>query len=141
MNRIAKFLALRFSDKLLLIKAVLFLGIFRLALLTLKFPLLARWLGRPSTESVDPDPQNRAALQVVGWAVRTAAGLVPWEANCLPQAITAKFLLRSRGVGSTLYLGLRQDDALRAHAWLKVGSVFVVGEDGAARHSVVATFT
>lgn len=53
-------------------------------------------------------------------------------------------MLKRRKIPSTLYLGLAKDekkkDKLRAHAWLRCGSVILAGEREIDRFVVISTF-
>lgn len=54
-----------------------------------------------------------------------------WESKCLVRALTAQKLLKNKGIGSTLYLGCGLEDGkMVAHAWLRVGKMYVTGGDG-----------
>jgi hypothetical protein len=92
-----------------------------------------------------PDTLSPAQAQValrVSWAVRRASSLTPWPSVCLPQAITAKVLLRRYGITSTLYLGAAFNDhqSLLGHAWLRCGPLYVTGGSGHEHYGVVASF-
>jgi len=52
-------------------------------------------------------------------------------------------MLRARGVPNTLYLGFARagDSAPQAHAWLRSGSSFVTGGEGAGHFAVITTFS
>jgi hypothetical protein len=66
------------------------------------------------------------------WAVDVAAGNVPVRARCLERSLTLWWLLRRRGVGAEVELGVRKTDAgeLEAHAWVEVaGRVVNDGDD------------
>ena len=67
---------------------------------------------------------------------------LPWECQCLVQAVAGKAMLRRRSMPTTLYLGVAKDENARlcAHAWLRCGDVIVTGREGADRFSVVSTF-
>ena len=69
-----------------------------------------------------------ATAQDVAWAVRTAGRLIP-RASCLTQALAAKLILSRRGYASRLGIGVARGPAhgLRAHAWLEVNGLVVVG--------------
>lgn len=56
--------------------------------------------------------------------------------NCLVRATALTLLLRQRGIGSTLHIGVRKpaEGALAAHAWVSVGGRIVMGEDQMDRH-------
>lgn len=143
MGRLRKFLRLSASDRRLLLEAVVALAVARALIVLLPFRWIAPRLGR-FMAAAEALPMARAAEPVrrVGWAVRTAARHVPWNAVCLPQAMAGKAMLNRRGVASTLYLGVARDEAagLAAHAWLKAGDAIVTGATGMQRFTVVGTF-
>ena len=112
------------GDKCLFVQAYVLLGIARLAINTLAFKRLAKHLGNFMEESSEElaDDEMRESRRIT-WAVQRVSGFTPWKSNCFPQAITAQYLLRRRGIPSTLYLGalLDGDKGLKAHAWLRCG--------------------
>ena len=115
----------------------------RLVLQTIPFAKLAPFLGKHMTESIDEIPlELMEQARRVAWAIRRASPVTPWTSDCLPQAIAAKYLLRLRGIDSTLYLGVALDDArsLKAHAWLRCSSAYVTGGPGHKEFGVLATF-
>ena len=65
----------------------------------------------------------------IGRLVQVAATRVPWRADCYPQALTARLLLRAARVPHRTTFGVRRDDhgALRAHVWVSAGGVTVTG--------------
>jgi adenylylsulfate kinase len=119
------------------------LGLARLAINTVPFARLARHLGVPGVESVPdvPDPELVAARRIA-WAVHTAGCYTPWKSNCLPSALAAKYLLRRRGIASTLYLGaaFKARTELEAHAWLRCGPLYVTGGPGHLSFGTVAVY-
>ena len=56
--------------------------------------------------------------------------------------MAGKAILRTRGISSTLYLGVDLDDDkdLQAHAWLRCGDKVLTGERPSAGFTVVAHF-
>ncbi|HEX6308289.1 MAG TPA: lasso peptide biosynthesis B2 protein [Longimicrobiales bacterium] len=107
----------------------------------LRFSRVAPRLGRHMAES--PPQQDRATaaeVRLVKWAVAAAARVLPWKPVCLPQAVTAQWMLRRRGIRSTLYLGTDPARGYDAHAWVRVGRVIVTGGDDPRRYTVVSTF-
>ena len=84
--------------------------------------------------------------RVVAWSVRAAARLVP-GATCLTQALAGQSLLRGRGRGSTVRVGVRPEGAgpalaLAGHAWLIAdGKVLLGGADSLARHAIALELT
>ena len=130
-------------DQCLFFQAYTALGIARLLIQAIPFSKLAPFLGKHMTESIDEvPPEKMEQARRVAWAIRRASPITPWTSDCLPQAITAKYLLRWRGIDSTLYLGATLDDArsLKAHAWLRCGSGYVTGGPGHRKFGVLATF-
>lgn len=114
-----------------------------LALKLMPFARLASWLGAPGQETPPQMPDQHAALaRDIGWAVRAAAGRMPWKAECLVQALAATLLARFRRLPSTLYLGVAYSDAgqLQAHAWLRCGPLIITGNAGHERFKSVASF-
>lgn len=132
------------ADKWLLAQAYCLLGIARLAILTLSFRRLARYLGPLQAETPANIPATHlAAARRIAWAIRRTAPHTPWTSNCFPQAIAGKILLRRRGIPSTLYLGAtftEDKTALEAHAWLRCGPLYVTGGNGQEKYGVVGVF-
>jgi hypothetical protein len=71
----------------------------------------------------------------ISWAVEHL-GARPWmNALCLSRALATHAMLRRRGIASRLCLGVaREGDELKAHAWVEVGKVKILGAaEGYAR--------
>jgi hypothetical protein len=136
----------------LMIEAVLWLALIRLALMIVPFRRVAGWLGdlappgkaaEPST--IGPRGEDGARLaREIGWVVSRTASNVPFKALCLHQAIVAKIMLRRRGVPSTLYFGVAPGrspgEALRAHAWLDAAGAAVTGHPVSRDFTEIACF-
>ena len=120
-----------------LAEAVSWLLIARLALTCVPFPRLARHLGtfvHPTDDRALKAKSNASAAHTrmaeqVGWAVTCAARYVPFRADCLPQAMAARMMLRRRGVSSVLHFGAAkvQQRPLDSHAWLDAAGIKVTG--------------
>ena len=69
----------------------------------------------------------------------TAARHVPWRADCFPQAIAARMLLRRHGLPSIIHIGVTRDEGkgLSGHAWLTCGNTVVTGETDLDRYAVL----
>ena len=137
------------SRRALVVEAVLWLLMARLALTAVPFPRLARRLGTfvPPTDPRVRDAKNapqahKHLAQEVGWAVTRAARYVPFKAVCLPQAMAARFMLKRRGIGSTLHFGAAKgkEQAIDAHAWLDSAGVEVTGYPVGDGFSEIACF-
>jgi hypothetical protein len=143
MSRLRKFLSLAPADRILFVEAGFWLGVARLALLTLPFRWIKRGWGEPqalSAEKFQGTPPE--LLERVSWAVATASRHLPWDCLCLAQAMAAKAMLKRRGVSSTLYLGVAKDGAAQpqGHAWLTCGEQVLTGQQGMGEFTVIATF-
>jgi hypothetical protein len=142
-SALRNFLRRPISDWGLLAEAITILIWSKIRLYTTLFAVLAKELGSPQAETLRQIPEtHRALASKISWAVQTGARYSPLRLVCLPQAMAANTMLSRRKIDSTLYLGVKLDqaDALTAHAWLRAGVKWVTG--GAARHgqSVVACF-
>lgn len=79
----------------------------------------------------------------VSYAVNQVCNKTRWESKCLVRALSAQRLLAEKGIESTLYLGCKLDENKKmvAHAWIRVGKVFVTGGNGAAEgYAIVDRF-
>ena len=135
------------SSALLWGRAFFGLGLAKFAIFWIPFRRLANWLGMQGVETSDEVGEEHQALaRRVSWAVRSASRYTPWNSNCFPQAITAQRLLSSYGIPSTLYLGVAFASVdggkdLKAHAWLRCGSLIVTGANGHKTFGVVGVFS
>jgi hypothetical protein len=139
-----KLAALPMRDRTLLVEALGALLGARLALLFFPFRRVAGWLGTQGVEQHgELDAAARAETRRIGWAVAAAAKRVPWDSRCLVQAMAAAWMVRRRGIGGTLYFGLRreQDKPFSAHAWLRCGDRVVTGAGELETFKVIAMFS
>lgn len=152
----------------MLVEALLLAGWFRFVIRFFPFRMLTRHLGAPravtpAEQSVwrpdgfppetddhgkadDPDhgPVSRALTVRVAHSVRTASRRVPWESKCLVQACAGFVMLRRRGVGCRIYLGVRRDAVsdgqMRPHAWLTSRRDVLLGGGALQEYAVVSVF-
>jgi hypothetical protein len=90
-----------------------------------------------------PSEHNKATsrqVTSVRWAIEAAARHLPWHPVCLPQAVAAQWMLRRRGIPSTLYLGADPTADYHAHAWVRAGTTIVTGGPLEKRFAVVSSF-
>ena len=133
-------------ERLLALEAGLWLGAARIAILILPLRRLAPYWGQHMAESpLDDAPEQREFVAAVGRALRTMSHHLPWRCKCLERALAGKMLLRRRGISNTLYLGVAKHDenlvdGMKAHAWLRSGSLIVTGAEGRDRFTIVASF-
>lgn len=114
----------------LFLKAVFISAVVRATLLFLPFKKVLSWLGEPNKETAQ---DTTAAYTAYAHKVKTALWLcnkyTPWKTECYVQALTARILLRRKGVPSTIYIGFRKnsDNQYEGHAWLRTGGIIVTG--------------
>jgi len=121
---VAQFRALTAPQQRMLVAAWLWLPLFWLGLRWLGLPRLQAWLQR---RPLAADPAKALALpdiQALGEAVNIAARHTPFPATCLTRSLLLGWLLRRRGVASSLRIGVRlPQGALDAHAWVECAGV------------------
>ena len=126
-HKLACFCRLDSADRWLLLHAAVWLAIARIMLAVLPFRRLSVCLSAGGDSAqLASDPE---VLRRIGRAVSIAANNVPWRADCFPQAIAARMLLRRRRYGSVMHLGAARigDNERAAHAWLTCGGTIVTG--------------
>jgi hypothetical protein len=87
---------------------------------------------------------QRQQIRAVAWAVAKTAARLPIGARCLAQALAARAMLKRRGIGSTMHIGVARADAtsLEAHAWLEAADIEVTGYPVPPRlHTIGYLFT
>jgi hypothetical protein len=134
---------LSWYQRRLWLEAWLWLGLARSLVLAVPFKYIAPYLGTHGAESsLILSEETATVAGHVSRAVRSAARNTPWNSNCLAQAIAAKRMLQHRSINSTLYLGVKKDDAgnLAAHAWVRCGEFWLTGGRGELEYTVVSTF-
>jgi hypothetical protein len=142
MNNFNKLLHLSTFEKKLLFR-VTFTSIWIKAIV-LVFPL--RWyskiLGIEHTVSpIDPVTNADHIVFKLSQSIIRSRKILPWKSNCLVDAITAKIILNHGGINSTIYFGVtKENGAIKAHAWLRCGTIYVTGKRGMEKFVVVSTF-
>ncbi|MEM7132591.1 MAG: lasso peptide biosynthesis B2 protein [Chloroflexota bacterium] len=135
---------LPWASKILLLQTAIVLGSVYLLVYLVSFRRLSPWLGNLNQlgESAFSPIQLQQA-QRVRWAVVRVSQSLPWHSTCLVKAIAAKFLLSQRKINATLYLGAALDPAkgLEAHAWLRCGKLFIIGEKSHRNYHALASFS
>ncbi len=134
------------AERRALTAAVVWCTVASVVLKVIPFRTVAAWLGRTQlgTASDEGDRtmsrEESAIVRRVAWAVSRAARWLPWKPVCLPQAVTAQWMLRRSRIPSTLYLGIDPNGSYDAHAWVRSGRVIVTGGPSVQRYAVVAAF-
>lgn len=133
-------------SQILLVPAWCLTGLARLAVLALPFRWYATGLGRYAGVSAFiplAEARQYSAALSIGRAVRMAATVTPWDANCQAQAIAARCLLGLLGVPYVIFYGVANapEQAMKAHAWVCCGPVPVTGGYAFDEFIVVAVFS
>lgn len=143
--RTAAGLPMRFVGLTALVWALLWPA--RIAVLIFPLRRMARFYGSDhGVEIVVPDASEAESdtARAIGRAIALAARYSPSSANCYPQALVARVLLRLKRIPHGLFFGVRRDadsQAMEAHAWVMVGQVPVSGGDSFDSYTVVRCFT
>ncbi len=105
------------------------------------------WRGRIGPIGTGPrqgnpalSPKQVKQASDIGRMVSRLARRMPFRAVCLPQAMTARWILQRRGIPAYIELGSRQDGdnrELALHAWLVAGDEIVTGRE---EHDSYASF-
>lgn len=123
-----------------LIEAVLYLSVSAVAIAFLPFASLARLASRHGGQRmIDPDQQR---VVEIGRIVSSVARYLPFRAKCFECGLAAQWMLRRRGIASTLFYGaaLETDGKLAAHVWVRASDLDVVGCANAADYALLARF-
>ncbi len=127
MKSLAAFLALKGSDRWLLMEASLMLACVRGALHVVSIDRLRKWTGHVR-------PGRHPADRII-WAVRAAARRVPGT-TCLSSALSLQRMLSSNGHRSQIHIGVaREASVFIAHAWLVHDGNVVIGEEEHERYT------
>ncbi len=116
------------------LEAMVWLGVARLLIARVPFKRWRKWLGvTVAGEPGDPRlrldenlPRRRLARAVVRGAAR-----LPGESRCLAQAMALQWMLRRRGLGGVIHLGVLPGDKRGGlddlHAWVTHANEVLVG--------------
>jgi len=143
-----RFLRLSHQQRILLLEASVLLIAARLGIKALPFRIVVAISGRcvRADHSIPEDaalPNDAAVTAMrIGWAVRCAARRLPFEFVCLPQAMTANWMLRRPKLRPVLHLGVKvsSNAPMQAHAWLDCAGFPVTGYPVSAEFGEVAKF-
>lgn len=107
------------------------------------FRWLRRYLGdhpRETAPEIGAEAEAQA-LRVRG-LIRGVCRRLDWKPRCLARGVAAIAMLRRRGLEATLYLGVGSDEpGIRGHAWVRCGTVMVVGGVSRWRYTSLGGFS
>ena len=116
------------------LEAMVWLGVARLLIARVAFGRWRKWLGVPvAPETGNPAhwlDDNRSRRRLARAVMRGAARL-PGESRCLAQAMALQWMLRRRGLGGVIHLGVLPGDKRGGlddlHAWVTHANEVLVG--------------
>ena len=129
MSKFVIFLQQPFKTKVLLLKILFLLPATQLCVTILPLnKLITIFRLKQSTQKPQGifDPTEREYIALIYWAVSSIQRNVPFmhRAQCLAQALTARYFLRKKHLPCTLLIGanIKNKGQLEAHAWLTHGN-------------------
>jgi Transglutaminase-like superfamily len=130
-----KFLTLKQSDRLLLVKTLFLLAAIRVGLKLLPLHRLRSLLAKISQPSANLQRADEDSTNKVVWAVTVVSPYL--RAICLPQALATQVLLGRRGYPTQLRIGFTRskDGQMSAHAWVESqGKIAIGGTENMERY-------
>ena len=116
------------------LEAMVGLGVARLLIARVRFGRWRAWLGAPvAAQTGDPTLRldNNLARRRLARAVARGAARLPGESRCLAQAMALQWMLRRRGLGGVIHLGVLPGDKRGGlddhHAWVTHANEVLVG--------------
>jgi len=142
-RKVRTFASIDSKSKLRFVQAYIYTGIARAFILFVPFNKLKKRMGNLKEESAKVvDISSYRIAKNISWSVIQASRYTPWESKCLVQALTARRMMKERGVSTTLYLGVMKNEKneMLAHAWIRCGSYYITGGSNRYGYAVVAKF-
>jgi hypothetical protein len=133
------------SDRTLAIESLIMLAVARAMVKSSRGKHLVSRMGTATTDvrqgfEEDGYIAGSGAAARIGRMVERAARTTWWRSMCLEKALAGKWMLRRRGIPSTMYVGMaRQGPDFVAHAWL-VGEGKTLTGAGKIRYATLAAF-
>jgi len=136
----SKFCGLTWQERWLLLQAFVFLSLVTAGLHFMNFQrlhsLLARFANAPLDVCGDAALQQASAISRL---VQAAASRIPWKITCLVRSTALWYMLRRKGIGSEIRIGVNQlEGEFHAHAWVEIDGIVINDRDDI--HSQYAAF-
>ena len=124
-TRWSKLRSLSFSEVWVLVEAAAVVVGFDLAFRLFSSKTCLALLGRKQSSQ---GGQQEVNLQRMAWLVDVADRYAPGKSSCLRQTAALAWLLRRRGVATSLRIGVaRREGKFTAHSWLESGDGELLG--------------
>jgi hypothetical protein len=121
---IRKLAALPRADRRILAVVSVMMVAVQTALSTMSFKSVAEALAKVSGESASSS--SAGSTERIAWAVAAVGRRMPGT-SCLVEALVGHTLLSRAGISSELKIGVLNQPAFEAHAWVVVGDKVVIG--------------
>jgi hypothetical protein len=138
MTRLRQFFQLDSAERRLILQCACLLAAMRVGLWIMSVRRLQALVIRGARRREAALSGARPSVERIARAVRAAARYVP-GATCLPQALTAEFVLMRHGYPARVRIGMArtEDRALEGHAWVESGGAVVAGGGDVGRFTPV----
>ncbi len=142
-KNIVKFSKLRSGDKIIFLEALYYSAKSRFMVKFIPFKKIAPILGDGREDLCVDDEKFIGEIKKISAAVNTVSRNTPWESKCLVQALTAKYMLKRRGIKSAVYFGVMKNDEknIKAHAWIKSNNIILTGKAGMDNYKIISIFS
>ena len=138
---IRRFFLLPRHERRMTLEAAFILTLASAALKGLSFSVAMRIFGLREGGPAPKRHADPAQARNIGRAVARAARRLPFNAVCLPQAVTAAVMLRRRGLAAEVRFGVaKRDGVVSAHAWSLCGDAPVIGTENAANFVPISRY-
>ena len=138
-SRWHKLRSLSFSEVCFLVEAAATVVGFDLAFRLFSSKTCLALLGRKQSSR---GGQQEVNLQRMAWLVDVADRYAPGKSSCLRQTAALAWLLRRRGVATSVRIGVaREEGRLMAHSWLETGDGELIGLSGTDKYASLSSRT
>jgi len=129
MKKFLNFFRLPFAEKLLLGESLVLVALIGFGLRLIPFKFFKKSLRKRLAEEAKQAPIDWKLINLIVRSVRSVSRFVPF-ASCLPQALTAMFLIKLKGQHTELKIGVAKDEnqLFKAHAWLETNGRIIIGK-------------
>lgn len=142
MKRFLNFFRLPLTEKLLLGESLVMVALIGFGLQVVPFKFFRKSLATQLVKDAKQEPIDWKQINLIVRSVRSVSRFVPF-ASCLPQALTAMFLIKLKGQHSELKIGVAKDEneLFKAHAWLETNGRIIIGKlPGHRQYKVLDSF-
>ena len=114
------------SNKNIVLKSTICLLFFKFSLTILSFVNFKKLFYSLTQTNILQD-YNHNQISEITYAVKVISSHLPFETNCLVQALTTKFLLR-HDKNVVLMIGVNIHTGFEAHAWVEKEGIIIIGD-------------